>query len=145
KYWITVAAKDHVMIGVNGNFCQLGHGKKAPVARLKPADWLTYYAPRTKLKGGDRVQAFVALGQIKPGEPYKVKVSDEFLAWRRDVDYSKGEDAAIHPLLDKLSFIDDKRYWGIKFRRSLFEVNHDDFMIIASAMSLQLQTSKSPD
>ena|SRR5664279_630830 len=36
RYWIGVASRDHVMKGVVGGFCQLGHGKAAPVKRLSP-------------------------------------------------------------------------------------------------------------
>ena len=35
RYWIGVASRDHVMRGVAGGFCQLGHGKAAPVKRLE--------------------------------------------------------------------------------------------------------------
>jgi len=34
RYWIGVASRDHVMQGKAGGFCQLGHGKAAPVKRL---------------------------------------------------------------------------------------------------------------
>ena len=46
--------------------------------------------------------------------------------------------SAIHPLLERLRFIDDPRYWGMKFRRSVFEIDRDDFAIIAEAMGVQL-------
>ncbi|MCB0166341.1 MAG: EVE domain-containing protein [Anaerolineae bacterium] len=138
KYWIGVAVKDHVLAGVQGGFGQLGHGKHKPVERLNPGDWLVYYAPRTQLENGDKVQAFVALGQIQPGQPYQVAMSADFSAWRRDIAYRNVQEADIHPLLERLRFIDDPRYWGMKFRRSVFEIDRDDFTIIAEAMGVQL-------
>ena len=145
-YWIGVAVKAHVMVGVEGGFCQLGHGRHAPILRLSPQDWLLYYAPRMhldgkgkgKVKGNEKVQAFVALGQIQSDDPYQVQVSENFSAWRRNVDYQPTVDAPIHPLLAELEFIDDPRYWGIKFRRSLFEINQHDFEIIARAMGADI-------
>lgn len=134
KYWIGIASKDHIMTGVAGNFCQLGHGKHAPVKRLNPADWLIYYAPRTKLKGGDKVQAFVALGQIQEGDPYLVGMSMDFSAWRRNISYQDVRSANIHDLLDQLNFITDRKHWGILFRRPMFEVSESDFNLIARAM-----------
>jgi len=133
-YWIGVAAKAHVVVGVQGGFCQLGHGKHAPILRLSPQDWLIYYAPRTQLNGGDKVQAFVALGQVQSGEPYQVQVREDFWAWRRNVTYQTTRDAPIHPLLAELEFIDDPRHWGLRFRRSLFEINQHDFDLISRAM-----------
>ncbi len=138
KYWIGIASKDHVQGGVQGGFCQLGHGKHIPVKRLNPGDWIIYYAPRTQLKDGDKVQAFVALGQIQPGEPYQIEMLDDFSAWRRDVEFQEAHDADIHPLLPQLSFIEDPRHWGILFRRSMFEINQDDFALIAQAMGVEI-------
>lgn len=136
RYWIGVASKDHVLAGVQGGFCQLGHGKHEPVKRLNPQDWLIYYAPRTKLDGGDKVQALVAIGQIELGEPYQVALSEDFSAWRRDIVYSESEEAPIRPLLEQFSFVKDMRYWGYNFRRSVFEITRDDFELIVSAMNV---------
>jgi hypothetical protein len=36
RYWIGAASRDHVMKGKAAGFCQLGHGKAAPVKRLQP-------------------------------------------------------------------------------------------------------------
>ena len=138
RYWIGIAARDHVMIGVEGGFCQLAHGKKTPVKKLSPGDWLIYYAPKTALENGKKVQAFVAIGQVKAGDAYEHPVREDFKAWRRDIDYKNAEEAPIHPLLDDLSFIDDKRTWGLKFRRSVFEITRDDFEIIVEAMQAEI-------
>ncbi len=138
RYWIGVASKNHVMVGVQGGFCQLGHGKHEPVKRLSQQDWLIYYAPRTALKGGDKVQAFVAIGQIEEGDPYQVAMSEDFSTWRRNVRYKESEEAAIHPLLARFSFIKDLRYWGYSFRRSVFEITSDDFAIIVNAMKVHI-------
>jgi hypothetical protein len=137
KYWIGIATKDHVMAGVRGGFCQLGHGKHTPVARLNANDWIIYYAPRAQFDGSDKLQSFVALGQIQAREPYCVQMSSDFSAWRRDVHYHNANEARIRPLLDKLSFIDSK-HWGLKFRRSLFEITHANFATITQAMNVQL-------
>ena len=85
RYWIGVASRDHVMKGVAGGFCQLGHGKSAPVKRLAPGDGnsaraLTGERPlfdleqdrfvaariydRAKLLPGDRVQGPAIIDQF---------------------------------------------------------------------------------
>ena len=41
RYWLGVASKDHVQIGVEGGFCQLCHGKKTPLTRMQRGDIAT--------------------------------------------------------------------------------------------------------
>ena len=136
RYWVGIASSEHVAVGVEGGFCQLGHGKHTPVARLNPGDWLIYYAPRTQIKGGDKVQSFVAIGQILAGEPYKFAQNEQFTPWRRDVTYLDAQPAPIRPLLNQLNCISDPQHWGMVFRRSLFEIDTHDFELIADAMGV---------
>jgi hypothetical protein len=136
RYWIGVASRDHVMKGVAGGFCQLGHGKSAPVKRLAPGDWIAYYSPRPRIDGGEPVQAFTAIGRIKAGEPYAADMGGGFHPVRRDVDYRKAAEAPIQPLLDRLSFTGGRQSWGHAFRRGSFTVPVEDFLTIAEAMSV---------
>ena len=136
RYWIGVASRDHVRKGVASGFCQLGHGKAAPVKRLAPSDWIAYYSPRTALEGGEPVQAFTAIGRIKPGEAYEADMGDGFRPIRRDVDYLAASEAPIRPLLDRLSFTRGSPSWGHAFRRGSFPVSADDFRVIADAMGV---------
>ena len=41
-----VASREHVLVGVEGGFAQLCHGKHAPVKRLQSNDYLVYYSPK---------------------------------------------------------------------------------------------------
>jgi hypothetical protein len=136
RYWIGVASRDHVMRGVAGGFCQLNHGKSGPVKRLSPGDWLIYYSPRTGMRDGDPVRAFTAIGRIKPGEPYAGDMGAGFHPIRRDVAWRKSHEAAIKPLLDTLGFTRGKASWGVAFRRGSFEVNAEDFAVIAKVMGV---------
>jgi hypothetical protein len=40
----------------------------------------------------------------------------------------------VQDLIEKLSFIPDKKQWGFPFRRGLFEISAEDFATIANAM-----------
>jgi hypothetical protein len=60
-FWIGVASHDHVRAGVKGRFCQLAHGRAAPVARLQTGDRIVYYSPHELMAGGAPVQAFTAI------------------------------------------------------------------------------------
>ncbi len=89
-YWIGTAAREHVRRGVAGGFCQLGHGKHAPVKRLRLGDLIAYYSPREAMDPkSEAVQAFTALGEVADREPYlgqmTAEFEAEFRAYRRDV------------------------------------------------------------
>lgn len=135
--WIGVAARAHVRRGVAGGFCQLGHGKAAPVRRLKPGDLIAYYSPTEELRGGDKVQAFTAIGRIRPGEPYEADalvMADGRPATRRDVEWFEAAETPIRPLVPALSFIRDKTRWAAPFRFGVVRVPFADFRLIAAAM-----------
>src|SRR5438270_14004111 len=98
RAWIGVASRDHVRRGVAGGFCQLGHGKHAPVQRLAPGDWIVYYSPRTRLDGGEPVQAFTAIGRIAAGAAYQADTGEGFVPWRRNVTWdTRAREAPIRP------------------------------------------------
>jgi EVE domain len=138
RYWIGVASQEHVLNGVQGGFCQLCHGKSNPLMRLTPGDWIVYYSPRTAMIGGEIVQSFTAMGQILAPEPYLFDLGNGFIPYRRDVRFVKIESAPIHPLLEDLSFIKNKKSWGYIFRFGLLEIPEVDFQNIAAAMKAEV-------
>lgn len=135
NHWIGVASRDHVRRGVEGGFCQLGHGKAAPLERLKPGDRIIYYSPRNTLEGGKPLQAFTAIGTVLEG-PVRQAEMGAFKSFRRDVRFSEAREAPIPPLLEKLSFTRGKASWGYAFRRGVFPINAQDYAIIAEAMGI---------
>jgi hypothetical protein len=50
--------------------------------------------------------------------------------------YQDGHDAAIQPLLQKLSFTGNRVSWGQVFRRGTFQIEPGDLQIIAAAMGI---------
>lgn len=54
-YWIGVASAEHVRRGRAEGFMQLGHGKEAPLRRLRPGDGIVYYSPDDHLRREGRV------------------------------------------------------------------------------------------
>ncbi len=129
-----VASRDHVQAAVEGGFCQLGHGKEAPVRRLKRGDRLIFYSPRARLDGGETVQAFTAAGQILDDAPFQVKQGNAFHPFRRKVHYEATKEAPIHPLLEELSFTEGRSNWGMAFRRGTFKISQQDYERIIRAM-----------
>ena len=137
KNWIAVASAEHARRGRDASpgFMQVGHGKEAPLRRVRPGDRVAYYAPASTLGGSDRLQSFVSIGLVLPGEPYLFDMGGGFLPWRRDVAYLPSREAPIGPLLDSLDFIEDRQHWGYKFRFGLFEIGDADMRRIAAAVA----------
>lgn len=138
RFWIAVASREHVMIGVAGNFAQVCHGKPGPLKSMTEGDWIIYYSPTEKF--GDKIpyQRFTAIGKIDAGDSYTFAMSQDFIPWRRNVTFLSSHQIAIVPLLEKLSFIHDKRRWGFPFRRGCFEISESDFRLIATHMGVVL-------
>jgi hypothetical protein len=134
RYWIGVVSKRHVERGVEGGFCQLCHGKAAPLKRMAKGDWLIYYSPKIEMEGNEPYQHFSAIGQIADERTYEFAMSDDFVPFRRDVEYANARHAPIRPLLEQLSFIKDPKRWGYAFRFGHFEIPRCDFELIAGAM-----------
>ena len=133
-YWIGVASREHVRRGLAGGFCQLSHGKAAPLRRLKPGDRIVYYSPRERMNEGEPLQAFTAIGEVSAGEPYPFDMGGGFVPYRRAVRFYRASDAPIRPLLPILSFTRGRPNWGMLLRRGLFAIEKADYEIIAKAM-----------
>lgn len=141
RYWVGVASRDHVLRGVQGGFAQLSHGKRASLERMGAGDWLVYYSPKESRNGGEPLQAFTAMGHVGGEADYRFDMGGGFVPFRRGVAYLPAkEEAPIRPLIDRLSFIQNKERWGQAFRSGHFEVRREDFELIASAMGLNLGT-----
>ncbi len=134
KYFIGVVSREHVLYGVKESIAQIGHGKKQGLARMKKADWFIYYSPKVSLDSTEKLQAFTAIGQIADDTIYQVEISATFKPFRRKMSYKKCKEVPILPLIEKLSFIKNKKNWGFIFRYGLVEIPKEDFELIRSEM-----------
>jgi len=134
QYWISVASKDHVMRGIAGGFMQANHGKKAPLQRMKPNDWVIFYSPKQVLEKDEKCQAFTAIGQVADEEIYQVTITDDFAPFRRNVQFYNCQETSILPLINDLDFIQNKKSWGYPFRVGFFEIGKKDFELIRQQM-----------
>ena len=69
--WIAVASAEHVEIGRAQGFMQVGHGKGAPLKRLRAGDRIAYYSPVRVFGGRDACQAFTAIGTVVDERVYQ--------------------------------------------------------------------------
>ena len=140
KSWIAVASAEHVRTGVAAGFMQVCHGKAQPLRRMKAGDRVAYYSPTTVFRGGDRLQAFTAIGRVADDAPYRAVADAPF---RRQVAWAQAQPAPIAPLLDDLAFTAGRRNWGFLMRFGLFEVATADLDRIAAAMQASQPASAS--
>lgn len=132
--WLAVAAAEHVRRGRAGGFMQVCHGKGEPLRRIRPGDDVVYYSPTVSFGGGDRMQAFTAIGVVAPGDPYRFDMGDGFVPFRRDVAWRAAREAPIQPLLDRLDLSAGRRNWGYQLRYGLVAISAHDLALIAAAM-----------
>ena len=134
RYWVIVASKNHVMLGVHAGVAQANHGKAAPLKRLSVGDGILYYSPKMEFGGNENCQAFTAIGKVVGDTIYSFDMGGGFIPYRRDVAYMNCVDAPIQPLIPALTFIQDKKSWGYNFRFGFFEIPKIDFDLIAGQM-----------
>ncbi|MBU6993518.1 EVE domain-containing protein [Ferrovum myxofaciens] len=134
RYWIGVASKEHVSLGVAGGFSQLCHGKALPLKRMAVGDWLIYYSPREQFDGTVPCQKFTAIGKVVGDKVYPFEMFPGFVPYRRDIHFMEATDTPVRPLLEQLSFIKDKSRWGYAFRFGHLEIPKADFELIVTGM-----------
>ena len=81
RYWIGVASKEHVALGVEGGFCQLCHGKAKPLKRMSAGDWVIYYSPKETVNSNVLCQNFTAIGQVTDSEVYQFEMFPGFMPY----------------------------------------------------------------
>ena len=130
KYWITVVSKDHIKRGVDGGFMQASHGKAGSLKRLNENDWVIFYSPKVSYAGDEKLQAFTAIGRVADDQIYQFKMSEDFVPFRRNIEYYPCKEVPIVPLVGSLDFIKVKNAWGYRFRFGFFEIEEHDFNLL---------------
>jgi len=134
KYWIVVVSKDHIARGIAGGFMQANHGKEGPLKRMSVNDGLIVYSPKQAYAGKEVLQAFTAIGQVADDKVYQHKMAEDFVPYRRNINYHPCKETPIAPLIKDLGFITSKTSWGYQFRFGFFEIPEEDFKLIHSQM-----------
>jgi hypothetical protein len=149
KNWIAVASAEHARRGCAATdgpgYMQVCHGKVAPLRRVHAGDRVAYYAPALTMGGKDKLQSFVSIGRVLPGEPYAFDMGLGFVPFRRDVAYVAAREASILPLIPRFEFVETPRLWGRKLRFGLFDISDRDMRLIADAMQADAAALGFPD
>lgn len=130
--WLGVVSREHVERGVSLGIAQLNHGKRPPIARLRPGDTLIYYSPRTSYPDGEPLKAFTAIGTVSDDEVWQAHEGD-FAPWRRRVDYAAARETPIAELAAALDLTRAPN-WGYSLRRGVLQLTDHDVRMIREAM-----------
>jgi hypothetical protein len=133
RYWLGVVALAHVQRGVAGGFAQLCHGRAAPLRRMRAGDWLVYYSPTTERGGGQRLEAFTALGQLVDDDIFDYDMGGGFTPARRRVRYEPVRPIVIQALEPELH-LTACSHWGVALRRGHLQLDAHDFNLIARTL-----------
>ena len=134
KFWIGVACKDHVAIGVELNICQFCHGKSSPARRLSKGDFVIYYSSKVTMERSELYQRFTAIGIVIDDAAYQIDTDHDFKPFRRNIKYFAAKHLDIRPLIPVLPFIKNKKSWGYVFRYGFLEIDQKSFEVIANGM-----------
>jgi len=134
KYFLICASRDHILKGVEGGFAQAGHGRKDFMSKPSKGDWIVFYSSKDNFEHGMTLQKFTAIGKVIDEEPYQPNANESFKPYRRNVEFKKGEETEIRPLIDLLTFIKNKKKWGFYLISGFREISKEDFNVIKSAM-----------
>ena len=133
--WVAVASAEHVALGREHGFMQVGQGKGAPLKRVHAGDRIAYYSPVRVFGEKAPCQAFTAVGVVRDERVYQGDMGGGFHPFRKDVDWLVAHEAPIRPLLEALSFTRGKANWGYAFRFGLLAVIEADMDVIIHAMN----------
>lgn len=130
--WLGVVSADHVARAVALGIAQLGHGKRAPLERLAPGDWLIYYSPKTSMTNGLPLQAFTAVGEVADADIWQADEGN-FQPFRRRIRYLSPARAV--PAAELPLDLTAAPHWGYQLRRGLLKLSDRDLNLIREAMT----------
>ena len=107
---------------------------KLLLKRIKQDDWVMVYSPKLTMEEDVKCQSFTAIGQASDEDVYQFQMTEHFIPFRRNIKFYECKETSILPLINDLSFIQNKKSWGYPFRFGFFEINETDFNLIISNM-----------
>lgn len=130
--WLGVVSAEHVRRGVSLGIAQIGHGKRAGLARMRAGDTLVYYSPVERLGDAAPLRAFTALGTIADDEIWQADEGD-FRPFRRRVAYERMAPVALEDVRAELHLTASPN-WGYQLRRGLVPLEDHDVELIRARM-----------
>lgn len=130
--WLGVVSAEHVRRGISLGIAQIGHGKRAGLARMHEGDTLVYYSPVNRLGDSAPLRQFTAIGTVADDLIWQAD-EDGFTPFRRRVRYEDAHPVCLGQIKGLLSLTSAPN-WGYQLRRGLVELSADDVAVLRAAM-----------
>jgi len=129
-YWICVTNEENWEIIKTKNVWGVTERRKNTLMNVKPGDLLIFYVAPKRIGGVFRVVSKPYIDR----EPifFPVKSRDEVFEYRVRIEPAllPKEPIDFTPLVEKLSFIKNKKRWSAPLRRAMFKIGREDYEII---------------
>lgn len=130
--WLGVVSAGHVRRGVSLGVAQIGHGKRAGLARMHEGDTLVYYSPVEQLGDSTPLRQFTAIGTIADDTIWQAD-ENGFMPFRRRVRYENTDPVRLDRVKELLTLTSTPN-WGYQLRRGLVTLDPDDVAVLRAAM-----------
>ena len=130
--WLGVASAEHVRRGVSLRIAQIGHGKRAGLARMEAGDTVIYYSPVEHLGDRTPLRQFTAIGTIADDVIWQADEGD-FKPFRRRVIYEDAQALSLGDVKARLRLTTPAN-WGYQLRRGLVPLDPDDEALLRESM-----------
>ncbi len=130
--WLGVVSAEHVHRGVSLGIAQIGHGKRAGLARMHKGDTLVYYSPVNRLGDSAPLRQFTAIGAVADDMIWQAD-EDGFTPFRRRVRYEKAHPVSLDQVKEHLTLTNAPN-WGYQLRRGLVALGAGDVAVLRAAM-----------
>ena len=130
--WLGVVSAEHVRRGVSRGIAQIGHGRRAGLARMKAGDTLVYYSPVERLGDRSPLRQFTAIGTVSDEAIWQAD-EGEFRPFRRRVRYEDAQPVPVEAVKTRL-LLTVAPNWGYQLRRGLIPLEAGDVVVLGQAM-----------
>jgi predicted RNA-binding protein len=136
NYWVFSITEDNLQIALRERVIGFTESAARRSGSLAMSDQVTFYVPRQKLASNILVRKFIGRAEITSAT-YR---SDEQI-WkggtfpiRIDITPLSTKCCDVKPLINDLTFIKNKHYWGAHFMNTILKIPAADFDLIQKSM-----------
>jgi len=130
SYWICVTNEENWEVVKAKGIWGVSERRKRELMSVRPGDLLVFYVTPKRIGGVfrvisepyiDREPIFIPVKSRDEVFEYRVRVEPVLLP-KEPIDFT--------PLVEKLSFIKNKKYWTAPLRRAMLKISREDYEVI---------------
>ena len=142
NYWIFCITEDNYLLGTKLNIIGISIHSERILKKANTGDYLTFYISREHRPNrySKKIQEFRGWAEItselfyEDDSIWKSEGSEKYPARMEIKFHDKTKKAKIRPLINELTFINNKTFWGFSFIRSVITIPETDWLFIMGSM-----------